>query len=120
MLPFNEDQPGPKGPARARDLSEYETFKLFWGDEVFQYILEQTNLYAEQNGEEGQVSSRKELEQRIAPKQLEGLVLRQIWISSSSPWAWLVFIERQQVRDPSSRTSSHPHGLISPVPVKIF
>ena len=48
-----EDSPGPAGAMTNPALTEIENWQLFFTDKLFQYIVDQTNLYAKQNVPEG-------------------------------------------------------------------
>ena len=42
--------PGPKAEAETPDPSPLDTFQLFFTDELIDYVVEQSNLYGQQNG----------------------------------------------------------------------
>ena len=47
VLDCLEARPGPTGEASNPELTPLEMFQLYFTDELFQYIVDQTNLYAE-------------------------------------------------------------------------
>ena len=55
VLDCLELSPGPVGEAADPGLTPFQCFKLLFNDDLFQYIVDQSNIYAEQNIPEGSI-----------------------------------------------------------------